>query len=69
MKDIRSSDGKILLLQLLWYKLFVFNDTLQRLLTSTTETVKSVDYDQLVPWLGTGLLISNGKVYKIFRIY
>ncbi|ODN00095.1 Cytochrome P450 4C1 [Orchesella cincta] len=25
------------------------------------KTVKSVDYDQFIPWLGTGLLVSNGE--------
>lgn len=30
--------------------------------------MKSVDYEQLIPWLGTGLLISNGEFFVKFMI-
>lgn len=34
---------------------------IEALLTSQVQLDKTVDYDLLVPWIGTGLLISTGK--------
>ncbi|XP_014290656.1 cytochrome P450 4C1 [Halyomorpha halys] len=48
--------------------IFLFDpDDIQMILTSNTLLKKSASYDELVPWLGTGLLVSTGKLWQMRR--
>nr|XP_024215440.1 cytochrome P450 4C1-like [Halyomorpha halys] len=42
-------------------------DDIQMIMSSQSLIKKSVSYDELFPWLGTGLLISSGKLWQMRR--
>ena len=46
----------------------VHPETVEPLLNSNAHISKSIDYEPLLPWLGTGLLLSTGEKWHKRRL-